>query len=491
MTETSDGNTGIKPIVLNDDMRIKTLTGQDLNMLHDATLTVLGETGVRFPSKKALRIFADTGANVDFNTGIVKIPPDLLMGALGKAPKSIRLGSRGGEALDLILDGRHSYCGTTGTGTVTVDLETGIERSSTKADTAMMARAADYLSSICLYWPMEAPLDKPYELLPLHEMEASFANTQKHVITASCVSESSARAAVEMARAVAGSTRQMKACPPLSSIISPISPLNNDTEAIDAALIFAEAGLPVGFATMPVMGSTGPASIAGTLVLGNAEILSAACLVQLAFPGAPLTYPLFSGVMNPSTGDCVVTKRNQFLFYAAMTQLGHFYNLPVMSTFGGSDIKNPACWQVGKDEAIDTFYICAMGPDLLPCVGMMGAYTHLVPEKLIMDDDIIQSVLGMTDGVPVNRETLNVEEIARVGSGGHFLDTEYTLKNMRELWNPGICHKWSSTTGTFADPCDTAREKLKWILSNHEPVPLNPACRETLRQIIKTAEKAL
>ena len=180
---------------------------------------------------------------------------------------------------------------------------------------------------------MVAPQDKPHELLPLHEMEASFLNTEKHVLTASCVSESSAQAAVEMARAVAGSTEQMKARPPLSAIISPISPLNNDAEALDAALVFAEAGLPVGFATMPVMGSTGPASIAGTLVLGNAEILSAVCLIQLAYPGAPVTYPLFSGVMNPYTGDCVVTTRNQYPFYAATTQLGHFYNLPVMSIF--------------------------------------------------------------------------------------------------------------------------------------------------------------
>ncbi len=481
----------IEPIQINPDMQIKVLSDDELGKLHCATQTVLEETGVRFPSQKALTVFADAGADVDFTSQIVKIPSDLLMTALSKAPESIRLGSRGDESLDLVLDGNHTYCGTGGTGTVTLDPDTGQERPSTKADTAMMARVADFLPSIGFYWPMVAPQDNPPELLPLHEMEASFLNTEKHVLTASCISEFSAQAAVEMARAVAGSTEQMQSRPPLSAIISPISPLNNDAEALDAALIFAEAGLPIGFATMPVMGSTGPASIAGTLVLGNAEILSAVCLIQLAYPGAPVTYPLFSGVMNPLTGDCVVSTRNQYPFYAATTQLGHFYNLPVMSSFGGSDLRDPARWEVGKEDAVDAFYICAMGPDLLPCLGMMETYTRLHPEKLIMDNDIVQSVQSMLNNIPVTTETLNVEEIHIVGPGGHFLDTAYTLKNMRDLWNPGICHEWIAGEGGFSDPRNAARKKLKRILTDHEPEQLDATCQKALKHIIKNAEKAL
>ena len=146
---------------------------------------------------------------------------------------------------------------------------------------------------------------------------------------------------------------------------------------------------------------------------------------------------------------------------------------------------------MGKDEAVDTFFICATAPDLLPCVGMMGTYTRLVPEKLIMDDDIIQSIHSMTRGIAVNSETINVAEIAGAGPGGHFLDTEYTLNNLRDLWNPGICHQWSSDTGTFADPHQIARDRLKWILSNHQPVPLDPVCTKALGQIVKSAQKAL
>ena len=87
---------------------------------------------------------------------------------------------------------------------------------------------------------------------------------------------------------------------------------------------------------------------------------------------------------------------------------------------------------MGKEDAVDAFYICAMGPDLLPCVGMMETYTRLHPEKLILDDDIIQSVRSMLHGVPITAETLNVEEIDTVGPGGHFLDTDlYPEKHAR------------------------------------------------------------
>jgi trimethylamine--corrinoid protein Co-methyltransferase len=481
----------INAIQTDPGMKIKVLSDNDLEQLHQATLTVLQETGVRFPLEKALALFADAGADVDFTSRVVRLQPDLVMDALSKAPASICLGSRGDESLDLVLDGSRTYCGTAGTGTVTMDPDTGRERPSTKADTAMMARVADYLPSMGFYWPMAAPQDKPHELLPLHEIEASFLNTEKHVLTASCVDESSARAALKMARTVAGSSDRMRSRPPLSAIISPISPLNNDAEALDAALVFAEAGLPVGFAAMPVMGSTGPASIAGVLVQGNAEILSAVCLLQLACPGTPVTYPLFSGVMNPYTGDCVVSTRNQYPFYAATTQLGHYYDLPVMSSFSGSDLRDPACWEVGKEDAVDAFYICATGPDMLPCVGMLETYTRLHPEKLIMDDDIIQSVQSMFHGVPVTPETLNVEDIRSVGPGGHFLGTDYTLKNMRELWNPGIYHTWLPDTGSFADVREAAQQKFKKIVADHDVKPLDRSCGQTLAHIIKTAEKAL
>jgi len=491
MESESTSGARISPIQIKPEMRIKTMADEDVEKIHQATLTVLEQAGVKFPSEKALHIFAEGGAKVDFNQQIVRIPSDLLMEHLAKAPGKFVMGSRGDENLDAILDGSRIHCGTAGTGTTTVDLETRQRRASNKKDIAITATIADYLPSISFYWPMVAAQDCPAETIPLHELEAAFGNTEKHIHIISCTNQNTARYAVEMAAVIAGNSQRMRNRPPLSLIASPISPLNQGEGVLDAALVFAEAGLPVGFATMPVLGSTAPASIAGTMVLGNAEILSAICLIQLAYPGAPVTYPLFSGMMNPFSGACSVSTDNQYLFYGGTVQLGHYYNLPVMSTFGGSDCSDPGGWQVGRDDSIDAFYICATGPDMLPCLGAMEAYTLFYPEKLLFDDEIHQALLQMASGIQVNSETLALDEIMAVGPGGHFLDRDYTIKNFRKLWHPGISNQWSPETQGFRDPQEAALDKTKWILKNHMPKSIGETAADELKRIIKTAEDEL
>jgi len=491
MSPKSDNSASISPIMIKPEMKIKTLGDPELAKIHQATLTVLNETGVRFPSARALKIFAEAGAEVDFKNQTVRIRPDLLMENLAKAPQYFTMGSRGGRDLDVVLDGNKTYCGTAGTGTQTIDPTNGKLRSSTKNDIAMMALISDYLPSISFYWPMVAAQDCPVQSIALHEMEASFTSTQKHIQIVSCVNKKTAVYAVEMAQIIAGGSKRLKSRPPLSLIASPISPLANDAGVIDAALVFAEAGLPVGFASMPVLGSTAPASIAGTLVLGNAEILSAACLLQLANPGAPVFYPLFSAMMNPFTGGILVSTHIQHLFYAATVQLGHYYNLPVMSSFGGSDLRHPGSWSVGKSDAIDAFFVCATGPDLLPSCGLLDAYTLLYPEKLLFDDEIIQAVQTMGEGLNINSETLALDEIMAVGPGGHFLDRNFTVDNIRKLWQPGLTRNWAAENQDFRDPLETAAEKTRWILDNHQPKPLDGKAATELKRIIKAAEGEL
>jgi trimethylamine--corrinoid protein Co-methyltransferase len=489
-SETTSG-ARISPIAIKPQMKIKTLDDQEIEKIHAATLVVLHKTGVRFPCEKALDIFAQAGADVDFKKEIVKIQPDLLMKTLAKAPAEFVMGSRGNQELDVNLDGTKIYCGTAGTGTATVDLETRKRRPSVKDDIAMMALISDYLPSISFYWPMVAARDCSTEIIALHELEAAFTYTEKHVHIVSCVDEKSARYAVEMAAVIAGSNERIKARPPLSLIASPISPLNHDIGVLEAALVFAGAGLPVGFAAMPVLGTTAPASIAGSLVQGNAEILSSICLLQLAYPGTPAFYPLFTAMMNPFTGGISVSSETKYLFYAVTVQLGHYYNLPVMTGYGGSDAPDPKGWNVGKDDAIDAFFSCATGPDMAPGLGLLEGYTLLYPEKLLLDDEIYQSLKLMTEGFHLSDEALAIDEIMQVGPGGHFLDRDSTLKNIRELWQPGISHQWSAEKQDFFDPQEAALEKTKWILKNHKPKPLDEKAANELKRIIKTAEDDL
>lgn len=121
----------IEPIITPYQMNF--LSKEQLDNLQEATLTVLEETGVRFPSEKALAVFEEHGAIVDHHTQIVKIPRDLVFKALASAPRFPLLAGRDVE-LDLQTMAGTTYFTNDGCGHQTVDFYTGKRRSSTKAE---------------------------------------------------------------------------------------------------------------------------------------------------------------------------------------------------------------------------------------------------------------------------------------------------------------------------------------------------------------------
>jgi trimethylamine--corrinoid protein Co-methyltransferase len=485
-------NLKIASIKIRPEMRLKFFNYKELEKIHQATLTVLEETGIKCPSQKALKIFADCGARVDFKTKIVKIPADLLMDTLKKAPRSYIMASRSNPDLDLNIDGKQTYFGTDGTGTTTVDLQSRQRRPSTKKDLEMMTIVADFLPSISLYLPLVAAQDIPAPVMPLHELETSFINTEKHIIVEEMGVKGAARYIIEMVSVIAGSSESMRKRPPFSAFTCTVAPLGMDSNGIEAILSYAEAGLPVGFMSMPNMCSTGPASIAGTLVVGNAEVLSGCCLIQMVCPGNPVYYSVIPGFMHPYTGGFLINVPQKTVLNVAPIQLAHYYNLPILSgTYGSTNAHRPDSWQAGMEVSRDPILTSLAGADFSLGLGLLEAYTLLYPEKILYDNEIFNTVKVISEWIEVSPDTLAIDEIMSVGPGGHFLNRDHTKNNLRRLWKPGIVHQWSPKLTDFKDPQEAAVEKIKWIISNHEPKPLKNEIKKEIMKIIKAAEKEL
>src|SRR5674476_662899 len=122
--------------------------------------------------------------------------------------------------------------------------------------------------------------------LVLHEFDACVRSSEKHNIVVSIKEDWEARSLIKMAEALAGGTEELKRRPMFTAIICTVSPLHQERFGMDLALVLAEAGIPVSFYPMPILGATGPVTIAGSAVVNNAEFVSGATLVQLAHPGA-------------------------------------------------------------------------------------------------------------------------------------------------------------------------------------------------------------
>jgi trimethylamine--corrinoid protein Co-methyltransferase len=476
----------IKPIRSKSHQGV--LSADELAAIQSATLRVLEHVGVSFPSEKALSVFAEHGAQVDVEGQIVRLPPDLVTEAMSYAPRSYVL-SGWAEGTDLLLDGTNSYFGTDGTGTLTVDFETGEQRHSCKDDVAKMARVADHLSSIAFYWPMVSAQDYG-RLAPLHEIDASFNNTVKHVQTVTVMGERMAQYAIRMAEVVAGGRDAVRSKPPLSSLVCTIAPLAQDEHGIEGAMAFAEAGVPVGFMSMPTMGSTAPATAGGALTVGNAELVSAIVLIQLIAPGAPVFYSLCASVLDPRTGGYIVGIPEKYLCNTAGVQLAHDWGIPTLAGAFAMDCPEPNTWQLGRDSVYTALMVAQAGADLAEGLGMVKASTVLVPEQIMFDDEIYHTHRVLAEGVDVDADSLAVDVIADVGPCGHFLGQKHTRRRVREIWIPELTHPRPPRTGEpLGDVRRRARAKLDRVLAEHEPEPLEEVAQTELRAILDAAER--
>ncbi len=465
------------------------LSPEDVRRIHTATLDVIESVGVRFPSHRALDIWEAHGATVDRERMIVRAPGHLIEEALKKAPPVYTLAARDPQQ-DLPLDGNHVYVGTDGCGVQILDLQTGELRRSRLQDVAEIARVADYVEEVAFHWTPVSAQDCPPHTRGLHEIRVIWENSTKHVQTESIYSEEEARAAVEMAALIAGGREELRKRPVLSIMQCTTPPLGQDGGSLEAALVAAEAGLPVGFMTMTSCASTAPATLAGNLVVGNAEVISALALIELAYPGVPVFYAAAQTAMDLRTGGYTGGGPEDFLFGAATNVLSDFYNVPLSMGSFATGAKEPN-WQAGVDNSLSTLMACLVMSDMLLGVGLLHGSRIWSYEQMLLDCEIFDIVYHMMKGIVVDDETLALDVIRAVGPGGNFLAQKHTKKHMRELWVPQFMDRrpYSEWQEKRDGPTDWAREKARQILATHQPEPLDPEVSAELKRIIASLEK--
>ncbi len=464
------------------------LSDDDIQKIHTATLEVLETVGVRFPSEKALELLEAHGAQVDRRTQVARIPGHLVDDYLAKAPPAYTLAALD-PALDLPLDGNHSYLGTDGCGVEILDAFTGELRRSTKQDVADIARVADSLPAIGFHWVPLSAQDCPPKSRSLHELEATWGVSKKHVQTETIVHEDEMLAAIEMAALMADGREELRKRPVLSIMQCTTSPLGQDGGSLEAGIAAARAGLPVGFMTMASCASTGPATPAGTLVVGNAEVLSALVLMEMAAPGCPVYYAAAQTATDLRTGAYTGGGPVDYLFGAATNQLADFYKVPLSMGAFATGAKQPD-WQAGVDNALSSFMAVSTRSDMLLGAGLLHGSRIFAYEQLLMDCEIWSLLHSLLAGIEVTPETLALDAIRQVGQGGNFLGTRHTLKHMGELWQPTLMDRrpYSTWIAKRDGAKEWARQKAQTILREYHPELPEPKLAGELRHFIAKFE---
>jgi trimethylamine--corrinoid protein Co-methyltransferase len=481
--------TGERPAIepIRTTYRLNFLDDAQLNALREASLEILETVGVRFDSDKALEILAEHGASVDRDSRIAKFPRDLVMKAMSSVPRHFTMGARD-PALDLTLQDGVTYFTNDGCGHNVVDFETGQRRASTKADVAMMARINDYLHTMSFCWTIVSAQDCG-ATSPLHEVDAAWKNNAKHYQSVTMMGEKLCRYGVEMATALRGSAEEIRRRPPMGILVCTIAPLIQDKEAIEGALVMAEAGMPVVIMSMPTMGTTAPATYAGALAMGDAEVISTVVLLQLASPGAPVVHCILHAWADPRTGGYVgypLDCRARF----APVEIAHHWGMPSLGGAFGTDSAELAGWQSAAEVATDPLLVGMAGAEIVTGIGLRETYTLLYPEAIILDSDLYDVARYALADMEISPETLAVDVVAKVQPGGHFLAQKHTRTHMRSALVRS-CSQQLDANGKYRDLVEVAREKVAWIMENHHPEPPAPDVQKEIDRILAAADREM
>jgi trimethylamine--corrinoid protein Co-methyltransferase len=411
--------------------RLSMWGSEECRRAHEATLAVLEDPGAEVQNTRARKLLADAGSRVDGTR--VRIPRALVATALGSAPRSFAVKSRG-EREPLIMEQGQTWFGTGGDCLYTRDLETGERRRSRQADILDLAVLSERLPNIDFVMSMAMGEDAPSEGLAAAEFAALLKGTHKPLIVDQIWGSEDLSLLRQMAT-LAGE--------PDSFVIYAMSssPLIHSDGALDRVMTCAELGIPVIYSAGACAGFTVPASRSALVVDSNAEVLGGLVIHQLARPGAPFIFGATAPAMSMRTTSIVYTGPESMAMQQALCDLGRFYGLPTWTIGAASDSKTlEEQWAA---EAAASLTLAALtGGTLVHDVGYFESGLQSSHESIVFGDELIGYLRAYRGGVPLDDIDTAVAEIRAVGPAGDHLGRSYTRRHFREFWQTSLLDQW-------------------------------------------------
>lgn len=469
------------------------LREEEQQRIHQQSLRILAEVGVRFHGEKALPLLKANGVKVDEEHGIAYLPAEIVEQALQTTPKSFELGARN-PIHNYPLPSPHSRYAMDGTGSFMMDFHTGERRYGTARDIADAMRVFQAADLGVMAWPPVCASDAPAHSRPLHEFFTMIQYTSKHA-QHELHTVKQVPYLIEGLEAIAGSAQALRENHWFSLIYCPVAPLTHDGEMLDAYLELGESGLPVMIMPMPVNGTTGPASLFSNIALANAETLSAIVVFQLAHPGRPLIYSSATGTIDFRSGAYLAGTAEMGLQSAALVQMGRFYGLPATSAGIVSDAKEIGAEAV-LEKIITTIPSLLVGSDIIVGYGEVESDQTLYLEQILVDNEIAHLCERLVQGVDTSPDRDLFTEIAQIGPGGHFLKTRSTHAASRsaEFYKPNYVYRSSYESWLeLGKPnlYSEARKKVEEILAAPLVDPLPDEVVGKLQDILGRADQEL
>ncbi len=464
--------------------RMQTLTAENIDGIHNATLDVLNQTGVAFHDPDACVLFKKNGFRV--NDKVVRFTGKQVQEALSTAPESFRIAARNPDKSVTVGNDDWVFAPTYGPPfLVNAD---GTRQPGTMADYEAFCKLVQTSTYINVngYKHVE-PQDIPSSTAYLDMVLANMVLCDKPFIGSSD-SRQAARDCIEMAGMVFGGRDALVKTPVMISLVNSLSPLQFASEMAGTILEMAHYRQPILIANMVMGGTSGPVTLPELLVLMNAEILAGVVLAQLAGPGTPVIYGTTSCATNMKTGAAAVGTPETAIISSMAIQLARFYHLP--SRTGGSltDASQPDAQALAEGALLLSTAVRSGANFILHACGMLDCYMGNSFEKWLIDEELCGMIRRMTTPIDINPTRINIGIIDRVGIGGNYLTEPETLEHCRTAFFPyALYDKEDSSSQPSQDNATVIQKASKQLdqrLGNYEKPDMGPDLEADLARFV-------
>lgn len=470
-------------------IRVEILSDKEIRAIHDASIVILRNVGVKVHHDEVLKLLGQAGAKVDEHNRIVRLSEKLVMDSVGRAGKQYILHGRDlkrtarfgyGDFVQMSSPGQFAW----------IDTQTQELRPATTKDAQDAIRLGDGLPNINIVGSMAQPQEVSETYREVFLTGELVKGTTKP--TRSWVYNGwTARYVLEIYRSIAGGEASLRAKPMIEAFLEPISPLQLPRDGLDIVIEFVRAGQPISIGPMAMMCGTAPGTLAGTLALENAEILAGVVVTQVLAPGTAVMYGGIPHIMDPRTSICSFGSPEQGLMAVAMVQMGRFYGFPVYINVGLTDAKLLDV-QAGIEKGNTLLLGALAGADTFGHCGICGADHGGSLAWLVVDNELMDYVKRIVRGFEVNKDTLATDVIGLAGPGGNFLSELHTVEHFRrELWltdSTWTRQTWDDWQGTGrSSMAERAIEKARHILDTHKSEPIDEGLAKEIDRIVESA----
>ena len=457
------------------------LTQEQVERIHDASLELLEEVGLKVRYEPARELFKQHGCIVDGER--VKFPREVVEKYRKMVPPTFTFHGRDPK-FDKTIPQDSPVIVTASSAPDIIDPVTGVERRADSKDIARIAHLINELPGYDMFSISTLADDAPADQFTISRLYPSIKYCLKP-IRVTTTDHKDTLAVMEMAYMVAGGKEAYKEHPFLTHHYCPVvSPLTMDKLSAENVMFFAGEGLPVYPTIVPNAGLTSPMSMAGTLAQGNAEFLSALVLMQMVKEGTPTIYATLATVADMRSGAYTSGAIECGMLHMAFAQMARFYNVPAGGYVGLTNAKvNDA--QAGYETGMSGIAGLLGGMDMFNIGGLIDALKTFDFAKAVIDDEMAQMMKRLKRGISFAEEDLAINLIKEVGPGGSYIVAKHTMSRMKtEAVMTKMADRDARTAWVKKGSMDIqarAMRRVKEIMVNNTTPLISPELDEKLR----------